>query len=192
MNLIHRVSHYISRYAPSEKKLTEYISKKKPTLDIPKFLWELGYDETLMVDMWISTFLALGIGLWDMKMKLYKKRFPKILIESKLIENSSRIEDWSTHEQSIWGKIDDLLKKWKSIQIIQILLVGKYPYFRDNIKELLLWKSDLLWLEKDIEKYMKKYNISDPSERQKLYLALQRKWFSYSDIKDALRWGHEH
>ena len=58
MNLLLRVSNYISRYAPSEKKLTEYISKKKPTFPISDFLKEIGYSEAMMLDMWMRTFLS--------------------------------------------------------------------------------------------------------------------------------------
>jgi hypothetical protein len=73
MNLLLRVSNYISRYAPSEKKLTEYISKKKPTFPISAFLDEIGYSEVLMIDMWIRTFLVRGSGIREIQMKLYKK-----------------------------------------------------------------------------------------------------------------------
>lgn len=40
MNLPLRIANYISRYAPSKKKLIEYISRKNPTFPISDFLKE--------------------------------------------------------------------------------------------------------------------------------------------------------
>ena len=186
MNLLLRVSNYISRYAPSEKKLTEYISKKKPTFPISAFLDEIGYSEILMIDMWIRTFLVRGSGIREIQMKLYKKWFPKDLIEEKLAHSISELQDWKQYEEKISRTIDDLLRKWKSLQIIQITLIGKYPYFRDEIRELLAIVSDDSWLQKEIEKYRLKYNLNNAQEKQKFFLAIQRKWFRYQQIRNAL------
>ncbi len=66
------------------------------------------------------------------------------------------------------------------------MLCGKYPYFKDNIFEILENTSDKEGLKKEVEKYRKKYNLSDRWENQKFYNALQRKWFSYNSIKNIL------
>jgi hypothetical protein len=73
MNLLIRVSNYITRYAPSEKKIREYISKKNHTLDTLAFLEEIGYSEPMMCDMWIRTFLASSRGEYEIREKLKKK-----------------------------------------------------------------------------------------------------------------------
>ncbi len=44
MNLTLRVSNYMSRYAPSRAKISEYLTKKK-CVDIEAFLSEIRYDE---------------------------------------------------------------------------------------------------------------------------------------------------
>jgi hypothetical protein len=59
MNLTLRVANYMSRYAPSRAKITEYLGKKK-CQDIGAFLTEIGYDESLMIQMWMRTYITLG------------------------------------------------------------------------------------------------------------------------------------
>lgn len=59
MNLQLRLKNYITRYAPSREKLTSYLSKKKAP-DIDSVLENIIYDEGLMCDMWIRTFIATG------------------------------------------------------------------------------------------------------------------------------------
>jgi SOS response regulatory protein OraA/RecX len=41
-------------------------------------------------------------------------------------------------------------------------------------------------LQKEVQKYKNRYNLSDPKEVQKFYAALLRKGFNYSDIKNAI------
>ena len=60
MNIALRISNYISRYAPSEKKLFSYLEKKKFQGNIDILLEEIGFSESLMCDMWIRTFLSLS------------------------------------------------------------------------------------------------------------------------------------
>ncbi len=73
MNILLRVSNYITRYAPSERKITEYISKKKPTFLISDFLREIGYSEDMMCTMWMRSYLTRSMGERDIRMKLTKK-----------------------------------------------------------------------------------------------------------------------
>jgi regulatory protein len=65
-------------------------------------------------------------------------------------------------------------------------LSGKYPYFRDQITELLRGQDDTANLQKEVQKYKNRYNLSDSKEKQKFYAALLRKGFSYSDIKESM------
>lgn len=78
------------------------------------------------------------------------------------------------------------LQKGKSLRILQGELSSKFPYFRDEIEELLAHYSDDSGLLKEIEKYSRKYNLSDKKELQKFYQALMRKGFRYDAIKNAL------
>ena len=71
--------------------------------------------------------------------------------------------------------------------MIRMTLSGKYPYFRDEISELLSSSSDTSGLLREIEKYRTKYNLSISSEKQKFYAAIQRKGFKYEDIKNILK-----
>ena len=73
MNLPLRIAKYIARYAPSEKKLSEYLTKKKFSGDREPLLREIGYSESLMLDMWMRTFLARSSGEREIRMKLMKK-----------------------------------------------------------------------------------------------------------------------
>jgi SOS response regulatory protein OraA/RecX len=140
----------------------------------------------MMCAMWIRTFLSRSTGERDARIKLYKKWFPKTLIETKIESSLEEIRDWSNHAREIESKISSLIKKGKSTQIISLMLTGTYPYFRDQIQSLMWWFSDDSGLQKEIEKYKLKYNLSDPREKQKFNAAIQRKWFRYDAIKNAL------
>ena len=187
MNLSLRIGNYIARYAPSKRKLEEYMTKKKYSWEREVLYKELGYTESLMCDMWMRTFLARSSGEREIRMKLMKKWFPKELIIEKLESSLDDIRDWSSHSREIESMRDTLLKRGKSIQFIRMTLTNKYPYFRDEISELFEWVSDDTWLECEIEKYRSKYDLSNSKERQKFYAAIQRKGFRYSEIAATLR-----
>ena len=59
MNITLRLANYISRYAPSRRKILTYLGKKN-CQDPERILRDNGYDESLMCDMWMRSFLALG------------------------------------------------------------------------------------------------------------------------------------
>lgn len=187
MNLPLRIANYISRYAPSKKKLIEYISKKNHTFPIFDFIQEIWFSEDLMLDMWIRTFLSRSIGEKEIQIKLLKKWFPKEDVMNKLLQNQEEIRDWWNQKQDIESRIESLIKKGKSTQWICMIFGGKYPYFRDEIYTFLSTLSDKWWLIQEIEKYKLKYNLHNSSDKQKFYAALQRKWFRYEDIKSQLR-----
>lgn len=177
----------MARYAPSEKKLRSYLEKKKYSGNIGEFLQEIGYSEDMMLDMWIRSFLTNGKGEREIIMKLLKKEFPKEKVLSKMEWIQEEIRDWEIHRNHIENQIQNLLKKWKSKMIIKVILWGKYPYFRDQISETLSENSDIFWLEKEVEKYKQKYNLSDRSEEKKFYNAIMRKGFRYEEIKNMLK-----
>lgn len=134
MNIQLRLSNYITRYAPSHKKVSTYLLKKK--IENPNnLLSEMGYDESLMCDMWLRSFLSLGKGKREMYQKLLKKEFPKTMIEEKISLLEDEIADWSSHKNQIEHQIRTLLDRGKSLRIIGNLLVSRYPYFRDEILE---------------------------------------------------------
>lgn len=108
-------------------------------------------------------------------MKLLKKCFPKEKIIKILDSFDEEIHTWENYEQEISRKIENLLARGKSKQYITIMLCGKYPYFKENILEILENSSENEGLKKEIEKYRKKYNLKDQGEKQKFYNTLQRK-----------------
>ncbi|MBP9812725.1 RecX family transcriptional regulator, partial [Candidatus Gracilibacteria bacterium] len=107
MNTLQKIQNYINRYAPSEKKIREYLSRKNHTGNISTTLEELGYNESLMCDLWIRTFIVSHKGKQEMKEKLMKKGFHKDLIEEKLESSLEEIEDWKNYEDEIKRKIED-------------------------------------------------------------------------------------
>ncbi len=177
----------MARYAPSEKKLRSYLEKKKYSGNIGEFLWEIGYSEDMMLDMWIRSFLTNGKWEREIIMKLLKKEFPKEKVLEKIEWIEQEIKDWETHKNNIESQIQNLLKKWKSKMMIKVILWGKYPYFRDQIGEILLENSDDFGLEKEVEKYRKKYNLQDRWQEQKFYNAIMRKGFRYEEIKNTIK-----
>jgi len=185
MNIQIRLANYITRYAPSHKKIRTYLQKKKIG-DIDKLLQEIRYDESLMCDMWMRSFVSLGKGKREMLQKLYKKEFPKDMIEEKISFLDEEIIDWDMHKNHIERQIETLLERGKSVRSIAMIMVSRYPYFRDEITEYMESSEDTHWLQKEVQKYKNKYNTSIQAEKQKLYAALMRKWFGYQEIKDQL------
>jgi SOS response regulatory protein OraA/RecX len=132
MNIQLRLSNYISRYAPSRKKVTGYLLKKKIENTV-ELLSEMGYDEGLMCDMWLRSFISLGKGQREIQQKLLKKEFPKEMIQEKISLLEDEISDWDSYKIQIEHQIHTLLERGKSLRVIQNLLVSRYPYFRDEI-----------------------------------------------------------
>lgn len=176
----------MTRYAPSKKKVVTYLSKKN-VWNIEEVLIETGYNEDIMCDMWLRSFMAIGIWKRDIFQKLYKKEFPVDMIEKKLEYNDDQITDWDLHKQVIINQMSILLERWKSVKVVTYTFVAKYPYFRNHIMDYLENYDDLSWLKKDIDKYKKKYNCNIPAQQQKLIQALLRKGFEYSKIREVLK-----
>ncbi len=186
MNLTPRLANYISRYAPSERKVIGYLEKKN--CPNPRaLLEESGYSESLMCDMWMRSFLALGKGKQEIRMKLMKKEFPKDMILEKLQSFDSEIQDWESNQSSIVRQIETLSTRGKSGRIIIATLLGKYPYFKDQITELLSEGDDKDNLEKEVQKYKNRYNTLDKKIQEKMIASLLRKGFRYSDIREYLK-----
>jgi SOS response regulatory protein OraA/RecX len=165
--------------------VTAYLLKKN-CQNPAALLIENGYDESMMADMWMRSFIALGKGKREMSTKMAKKEFPKEMILEKLEALNTEIYDWESHRSSIIHQIQTLKWRGKSSRIISMQVVWKYPYFRDQVNELLLEQDDTENLQKEVQKYKNRYNTRDPKEKQKFYAALLRKGFSYGDIKNAL------
>lgn len=108
------------------------------------------------------------------------------MILEKLEMYDTEIHDWDSHRSSVMHQIQTLEWRGKSRRVITLHIAGKYPYFRDEITEILSDKNDTENLRKEVQKYRNRYNLKDPKEKQKFYAALLRKGFSYSDIKNAI------
>ncbi len=185
MDLNLRLANYISRYAPSKKKVLAYLDKKNCSDSLQVLDWS-GYDESIMCDIWMRSWIALGKWKQEIQLKLQKKEFPQDLIREKLDLFDTEIHDWDNNRTAILYQIQTLEHRGKSRRIILSTLVSKYSYFRDEITELLSESDDTANLQKEVQKYKNKYNLLDSKEKQKFYAALMRKGFSYSDIKHSI------
>ncbi len=174
MNISLRLANYISRYAPSRKRVTAYLDKKN-CQNLVQLLSDNGYDESMMADMWMRSFVSLGKGKREMSMKMAKKEFPKDMILEKIELFDTEIHDWEMHRSSIVHQIQTLEQRGKSRRIIAMQLTGKYPYFRGEIMELLIEQNDTDNLEKEVQKYKNRYNTDDKKIREKMIASLLRK-----------------
>jgi regulatory protein len=136
--------------------------------------------------MWMRSLIAVGKWEREIKIKLQKKEFPKSLIEEYVIQSQEEVRDWESNRHAVEHQIFTLESRGKSKQVISQLLVSRYPYFRDEIAEILNASSDTSALRKEIEKYSTRYNLEDPKEKQKFYAAILRKGFRFDDIKREL------
>lgn len=183
MNL--RVINYISRYAPSYIRLSEYLIKKN-CQNFASLIEDSGYSESLMCDMWIRSFLAMWKGKKEILFKLSKKAFPKDMILEKIELSIDDIYNWDNYNTHITHQIQSLRARWKSNRVIFNLLTQKYPYFKEQFSSLCTDISDQINLEKEVQKYRNRYNIQDKKQQEKMIASLLRKGFHYSDIKKFL------
>jgi SOS response regulatory protein OraA/RecX len=140
-----------------------------------------------MGDMWMRTFVSLGKWEQEIKLKLQKKEFSQATILQLMDKFAYEVHDWESNRQAIEYQMHTLESRGKSKQAIKNLLGNKYRYFRDEIALLLEWMTDDSQLTKEIERYLPRYDISLPHEKQKFYQAILRKWFTYEDIKNWLK-----
>lgn len=185
MNIHLRLANYISRYAPSKAKVTEYLQKKW-IQNSDKILAEIGYNEGILLDGWMRTFINSWKGKPEIKRKLLLKKFEKIDIEKVLQKFDEEITDWENVKIFLKNFVENRLGRGKSVMILKQELLQKYPYFKDEILEFLENYSDEIGLEKEIIKYREKYNLADKKDEQKFYQALARKWFNFRDVKQFL------
>lgn len=123
----------------------------------------------------------------EMRQKLLLKKFPKNEIEEKVEKMMIEIEDWENFRFNITRNIENKIGRGKSIAILKNELLGKFPYFKEEIQDLLASYDDTSALKKEAEKYAQKYDLSNKSEEQKFYAALIRKGFHYKEIKNYLQ-----
>jgi SOS response regulatory protein OraA/RecX len=167
MNLEQKLSVYITRYAPSRKKLVMYISKKTYALTHDQILSQIGYDESLMIDLWMRSFIAQGRGVTYIKQKLSLKMFEKADIEEAITRYSEELMSWDEYEKVIQDTIHQHQSRGKTTLQIRINLTQKYPYFRHEIESLLESSDDSENLQKEWTKITSKYNMDDRKEREK-------------------------
>lgn len=185
MNIVLRLANYLSRYAPSEKKVITYLESKN--ISNPReLLNQNGYNESMMCDMWMRTFVTVGKWKKEIELKLLKKQFPKDMIVSKIENFENEIHDWDNNQLNINHQIQTLKNRWKSTRIIMSTMIAKYPYFKDEIIQLFEDSTDDQNLEKEVQKYKNRYDITDKKNQEKMIASLLRKWFHYSDIKNFI------
>ena len=118
--------------------------------------------------------------------KLLKKGFLKELIQEKLNLFDEEIHSWEDNKNLILHQIKTLEQRSKSKRIIEITLLGKYPYFSTEIKEALGFLDDIDSLKKEVQKYKNRYTVMDKKIQEKCINSLLRKGFSYQKIKSEL------
>ena len=97
------------------------------------------------------------------------------MIAEKLEIFDEEIINWENHSTSIQHQIQTLSNRGKSTRIIQSIITAKYPYFKDEISELFATKDDSDNLEKEVQKYKNRYDISDKKIQEKMIASLLRK-----------------
>ncbi len=187
MNLEQKIADYITRYIPSRKKLEGYIARKSYALIPSEVLREIGYDESLMLDIWMRSFISMGKWERMIRQKLLLKGFGKEDIERTIQTHADEIYNWSEYESKIEEKIENLRSRGKSKMQIGVLLIGAFPYFRTEIEELLSGIQDQGNLQKEWTKLQRKYNVSDRKEQQKALASLLRKGYTYDEIKRVMK-----
>lgn len=83
MNIYARASHYMARYAPSKNRFLAYLEKKNVSYP-DEILTTIGYNEDVMLDAWMRTFINTGRPIFDIKIKLLNKKFEREDIEKKI------------------------------------------------------------------------------------------------------------
>ena len=119
-----RVLNYISRYAPSKSKILTYLDKIWVE-EKEYFLLSIWYEESMMGDMWMRTFLSLSKGEREITQKMIKKWFSKEFVREKLEAYEDEFRNWDDHRSNIVNKIDILRTKSKSKRVIAMLLIEK-------------------------------------------------------------------
>ena len=187
MNLEQKITDYITRYIPSRKKLEWYIARKSYALIPSEVITKIGYDESLMIDIWMRSFISMGKWERMIRQKLLLKAFKKEDIERSIQSHADEIYNWSEYESNIEEKIENLHARGKTKMQIGILLIGAFPYFRSEIEELLSGVEDWGNLQKEWTKLKRKYNVSDRKEQQKALASLLRKGYTYDEIKRLMK-----
>jgi SOS response regulatory protein OraA/RecX len=103
-----------------------------------------------MASLWIRTYISLGKGEYYISEKLHLKEFPKELIQEVLVRHQEEIRNWDEYASVIEREIESSQKKGKSKYFIRATLQGKYPYFKDEIEELLGKEDDLSGLRNEV------------------------------------------
>jgi SOS response regulatory protein OraA/RecX len=180
---------YIQKYAPSSGKLLQQLTSKCKD----KVLGQKVFDKLLpalndqeQISGIINKLMRHGKSLFQIRIALSKKLFPKILIEkalSRLLAN----QDKNIEDSNLSSQISKMRKKGKSIREINQKLRGSV-YDKVEVSELIssatAETSDIEILEIAIEKLLWK-----KVEPKKIIQRLSQKGFSYVDIKKVLTKG---
>lgn len=115
--------------------------------------------------------------------KLLEKWFEKSLIQ-KILENDF-LEEWKSllNQKSLFIKIENYKKAWKSIQYIKQKLIER-PEDREMVENII---EDIFqeWEDENLQKELEKLQ-NKGLEKQKLIQKLLQKWFQYNEIKKYL------
>lgn len=186
MDIITRASLYITRYAPSEKRLLEYLAKKKVT-DPRAVLESVWYHESLMLRAWIDTYISRRIHIAKIRNNLIRKGFPRESIDAMIEEYAWEWDSWDMYRDFILSEGSRMIGKWKSAGLIRHVLTARYPHFHEEICELFSSYDDTDAFDSIAKKYASRYSLTHPKERNRFIMALARRWFNIAKIRNWIK-----
>ena len=191
--LMNYAAWYAMRYLPSMRKLQEALLKKSAnnttlTAEVMKEMATYIHEEQTVEGL-VRMYTEQSKTRPYIEQKLRLKKFEKEIITSVLDSYADIFDSWKDYKQTITKKMYDYRGKNKSSKYILGTLVQKYPNFKQHITELLqsIAPDEEDVVREEYAKLLKKHNVSDNKERQRIIQKLCLKGFSYDSIKKVMR-----
>lgn len=187
---------YYFRYFPSSRKLLQKLEEKVEDRELSKKVFEnishLINDKQVIWDK-IRLYLMRNKNLNYIKNKLILAWFDKYLVQEILAQDF--LQEWESllNKKSLFIKIENYKKAWKSINYIRQKLVER-PEDREVVEWIIeeifdSWEKENILRE--LEKLKNKFDKvnwtcsreSPLGDKQKIIQKLTQKWFNYNEIK---------
>lgn len=180
---------YIQKYRPSSGKFLKQLISKCNDKELAKKVFEklsIRLNDAEQITEMVNKLVRQGKGVFQIKIDLTKKMYPRNLIAQALV-NIHAIHEKNIDDSKLSLQISKMRKKGKSIKEINQKLRNSV-YDKDDIKQLIhsvsSETSDYEILEAAILKLKQK-----KVETKKIIQRLCQKGFSYGDIKKILDKG---
>lgn len=173
---------YYFRYFPSSSKLLQKLEEKVEDRELSKKVFEnishLINDTQVIWDK-IRLYLIRNKNLKYIKNKLVLAWFDKYLVQEILAQDF--LQEWESllNKKSLFIKIENYKKAWKSINYIRQKLVE-----RPEDREVVEWIIEEIfdsWEKENILRELEK--LKNKFDKQKIIWKLTQKWFNYNEIK---------